>query len=317
MRDKGHGARNSSRRKVPELPDTKTWQPRDGSRTLHAVALERCRQAEQRLLLALEHAAKTNLDAFNAGLAFEAAVRSEIADLLPSRYSIDTGQVIDCFGRTSGQCDIVLFNKTWVSPIRSTILGGAGDTLFPVEGVYAVGEVKQTLGYRNFDDAMKKLVVCNRLERRRAAADRITENWTCKHCPHGMRNPLYTFLVAGRLEKGLKIEDFANRFYDINRSLKRTEVVRSLCVLETGTILWFFRDPSNEFQVRQADFVRDDLFHPIFPVFIPNSSQSPFHSMIFNIMTALHKVTLATEFASHLYSGDSVDFKIPKSPEIL
>lgn len=294
------------------LPNTDSWQPRHAPQTLGTVGLDQCQQAEERLLLAIKHAHKSNIEAFSSGFAFEESARKEIRLLLPSRYEISSGHVIDNHGRTAGQCDIVLFNGYWFQPLKSSLSGGAGDIFFPVEGVYAIGEVKQTLSHRTLEDAVKKLVICNRLQRHRTSVNRISENRDGKECLHGLSNPLYTFILAGRIEKGTNIESLLEYFIDLNSSLKRLEVVRSMCVLGEGSMVWSFCDPEKDGEIRPALFRRDDLFNSIIPTYMPASLNNPLHSLIQNINLSLYHCILGPEDISALYSGKKFDVKLPK-----
>src|SRR6185503_3439915 len=180
------------REKGRPLPETDGWRPRDASGTLASVFAEECNGAEARLLQALQHEKRFAVDRFDSGLPFESAVRREIRRLLPQRYSVTSGRVLDRDGRTSGNCDIVVFNDIWFSPVKSVAPEDSGRPYLPIEGVYAIGEVKQTLSSETLDDAMEKLVCSHRLNRPRTYARRVVENRDGPNCRHGLTNPLFS-----------------------------------------------------------------------------------------------------------------------------
>ena len=79
----------------------------------------------------------------------------------PDRYGVDSGKVIDSQGHQSEQIDIVI-HDTYYSPLMFSI----GDAKFvPVESVYAVLEVRQSLNKGNLDYAAQKAESVRRLHR--------------------------------------------------------------------------------------------------------------------------------------------------------
>lgn len=219
-RDRGKKATADKAADRP-LPDTRTWRPRDTSSTLATAFAAECKGAEERLLHALAHEKRLAVDSFDSGLPFESLVRREIMRLLPKRYSVTSGRLLDRNGMSAGNCDVVLFNDTWFSPIKSPAAEGLGHPYLPIEGVYAVGEVKQTLSSATLDDSMEKLVRCHRLDRPRTYAHRLVENRDGDACPHGLTNPLFSFIVAGAVHPTERFENLVDRFFDISKDLKR------------------------------------------------------------------------------------------------
>lgn len=87
-----------------------------------------------------------------------------LKNYLPNRYSIDTGIVIDHFGDTSDQIDIVIYDN-WFTPF---IFNQNGFKYIPAEGVYAVFEVKPDIK----GNVLAKKVILNMQEKRL----RVSEN---------------------------------------------------------------------------------------------------------------------------------------------
>ncbi len=315
MERKSTSDRSSEEEKSP-IPDTSRWKPRDVSETLFSILSKECAGAELKLLGALQHERQFNVDNFESGVPFEELVRSEIQRLLPRRYSVTSGRVLDRLGRTAGRCDIVIFNDRWFSPVKPPATQSAIGAQLPVEGVYAVGEVKQTLTLRTLDEAMEKLVNCHRLHRPRTYAHRIVENREGAACPHGLTNPLFSFIFAGGISPNEKIEDLIDRFFEISKQLKRLEVVRLLCVLGKGCVTWAFSDPLNDAETRPALFVEADLFHPIFPIFSPASHRSALLFLVQTLTQSLFHVILAPEDLAFAYGSDANGIKIPANKDI-
>lgn len=75
------------------------------------------------------------------GGANENSLKAIIAGLLPGKYGIGSGTVIDRNGKESRQCDIIIFDKT----IYPSYLSLSSVEIYPVDLVYATIEIKTTL----------------------------------------------------------------------------------------------------------------------------------------------------------------------------
>lgn len=296
------------------IPDTSGWKPRDASKTLASVFAEECQASQEKLLAYLRHEKRTAVDNFDSGLPFESMVRKELARLMPRRYSVTSGYLMDSNGRTAGHCDFLAFNETWFSPVKSS--EEKNREYLPVEGAYAVGEIKQTISLSTLDEALEKLVKCHRLSRPRTYAHRIVENRESCDCPHGLTNPLFSFVLAGGIAASETMQQLIERFFDISKQLKRLEVVRALCVLGEGTVVWSFRDSLSHDEMKPALFVEGDLFHPIFPTFSPASHRSPLLFFIQMLLLSLFHVVLGPEDWATAYGFDGSGIKAPASPDI-
>jgi hypothetical protein len=266
------------------MPDTEAWQPRtQASESLGVAFLKRCAAGEQHLRHVLTQERDSAIDAFDSGKPFEVAVREELSRLLPVRYAVTDGVVVDRNGMSAGHADLVVFNDLWFTPVNAPVGAQPARTLIPIEGAYAVGEVKQRLTKATLDEAMEKLVVLQRLKRPRTFANRLVENREADSCTHGLTNPLFTFIIAAEAD-AREFQRLISRFFDINKTLKRLEIARSLCVLGAGTVSWGFKDPLRHNEIRPALFMRDDLFHSILPAYAAAAVVPP----LFSLMQLLH-----------------------------
>lgn len=75
------------------------------------------------------------------GRVTEEIIRNVLQRILPKRFSLGTGFVINSAGKISAQTDIVIYDNFYNSPLLSEF----GAHLFPVECVYATIEVKSVL----------------------------------------------------------------------------------------------------------------------------------------------------------------------------
>jgi hypothetical protein len=162
---------------------------------------------------------------------------------------------------------------------------------------------------------MEKLVVCHRLDRPWTNANRLVENYDLDGCFHGLKNPLYSAIVAISLKKGVDIDRLVERFFYINKTLKRHEVVRCLCVLGFGTVTWQFESLDGD--IRPAVFMRDDVFASIFPAYhkVPKTP-SALYAFLSDLLLHLYKSVLAAEDIAIAYGPKEFTAMRPTSPEI-
>lgn len=83
--------------------------------------------------------------------------------LLPSSVKIGSGCIIDTYGGTSKQQDIVVYERDFC-PVFS-INDNPETTYYPCEGVIAIGEVKSILDSSQLNDSLKKIKSVKKLVR--------------------------------------------------------------------------------------------------------------------------------------------------------
>jgi len=95
------------------------------------------------------------------GRAREDAVRTFLRQYLPGRVGVGQGLLVDHLGRTSRECDVVLYDA------QSTPVFHVSDTvrLFPAETVFLVLQVKSRLSKSHLQSAVDNLASVARLSR--------------------------------------------------------------------------------------------------------------------------------------------------------
>jgi len=170
---------------------------------------------------------------------------------------VRAGTIDDQDGKSAGDVDLIIFNDAWFPSVRAGATSQSRKYHFPIEGVYAVVEVKSSLSFDTLDDAMKRLVCCHRLKRPSAIAPRQTENHSTQGLPQEISNPLYSAIVALERAQGINLDDVVRRFVANCQNLALRERVRGLCVLKKGFLSWGQRVPGS--QVKPALFRRTDV----------------------------------------------------------
>ena len=97
------------------------------------------------------------------GSAKEHPVRTKLEHILPTGIAVGSGCIIDSYGYTSRQIDIVLYEKH-ICPVYS-INNTPETTYYPCEGVVAVGEIKSVLNSDELEDIFLKIESTKRLKR--------------------------------------------------------------------------------------------------------------------------------------------------------
>ena len=231
-----------------KLPDVGKWQPQsEKSETLSAGLEMTCQAVQSRIVDEANIEEGFSINNYDAGPGLEDIVRQELSKLLPSRYSVDAGVVNDKDGKTAGDCDVLIANRIWAPVIKLGATPGSRRVHFPIESIYSVIEVKRTLGFKELDEAMEKLIKVSRLFRPKQSYGYITENQHIQEFDREgyILNPLWTTVLATRLKDGVEFRDVARRFGQINACLNRDEMVKNLYVLGHGTAWYSPKDGSD------------------------------------------------------------------------
>jgi hypothetical protein len=300
---------------MKKIPDTNTWQPRkDVSTALKDILYKRCLHIESLIIAKAKQEQELNINNFDSGISLEDIIRDGLSKLLPERYYITKGIVNDRLGFTSGDQDIIIFNKQWFPILKTGVSDASRKFHFPIEGIYAIGEIKQKLTIASLDEAMKKLVTSSRLHRPKTEESRIAENRELAGYGEGLSNPLYTFIIASNYDEHLSIDEIFNRFFEINKTLKRNEIINSLCILQKGTITWAYFDKSDStFKPAMFCDPEKDLLYPILPILleVDSTRKSSLFDLIVNMFSHLNSTILGSEDLAAAYGNDYNTIKTP------
>ena len=124
--------------------------------------------------------AKAGTTPSTVGSAMEQPVRNQLQQILPNGVAVGEGFVIDSYGETSQQQDVVLYERD-ICPVFS-INKTPQTTYYPCEGVIAVGEIKSRLDQNSLKDAFKKVASVKAL-RRHTVTHRVPHPTTGEQIP--------------------------------------------------------------------------------------------------------------------------------------
>ena len=97
------------------------------------------------------------------GMGRESSIRMKLKGILPAGVGIGSGFVIDSFGNTSRQCDIILYEEMYAT--KFILNNDDSNTYYSCENVIAVGEIKSTLAKKEFVDSCEKLKIVKQLKK--------------------------------------------------------------------------------------------------------------------------------------------------------
>ena len=94
----------------------------------------------------------------------ETAARKQLEQILPSGVAVGTGCVIDTYGNTSRQIDVILYERD-ICPVFRVNHDDPKAAYYPCEGVIAVGEIKSVIGKKELEDSFTKISSVKTLRR--------------------------------------------------------------------------------------------------------------------------------------------------------
>lgn len=284
------------------IPDTRGWNPRHVGNRIAVSFTTRCKQIRERIIQGTIHERESNIDNYDSGGGVEDIVRRELSLLCPKRYLVTAATIDDRKGQTAGDYEIVITDDFWVPILKAGAVPSSRKVHLPIEAVYGVVEVKQSIDFNILDQAMKKVVACHRLYRPSTPASRILENIDLslmfkvgkdeyKALPvEDHPNPLFSAILAVNIKPGIAIEDLMMRFATVSRQLKRSEVIQILCVLDAGCIHWAWISDSGPITCL---FRGDELERRIYPMFTTlESGREPFYPFAAILLKNLFMSTL-------------------------
>lgn len=178
------------------------------------------------------------------GAASEAEVRRKLEKLLPSKVEVATGCVIDSYGDTSPQADVVIHEKD-NCPVFS--LNEAPETTyFPCEGVVATGEVASVLGTRKLKDDVIKIRKVKGLKRFlldntrwRNYGSSVTVQGASSQVLDPERNAsdqIFGFILCQKFS--VSIKGLARKYVELCKASERHLLPNVIASLENGVLLF-------------------------------------------------------------------------------
>lgn len=190
------------------------------------------------------------------GGAREKAVRDKLSSLLTKSVGVGSGCVIDSYGNTSKQIDIIIYEKD-LCPVFA-INDNPESTYYPCEGVIAIGEVKSSLNGKELDDIFQKILSVKKLIRfakpskSQMTGDLVTTfrkfgsttSWDCAQVEEFNQNTkrtdqIFGFAFCGELD--IRPDTLADKYKDLVNSIENHLAPNLISILNYGLVLYMNR----------------------------------------------------------------------------
>lgn len=161
------------------------------------------------------------------GSAREDLLKEYLRNLLPNKYSISSGIIIDCNQTQSKQQDFIIHDALNCPSFFKT----NSNTILPIESVYATIEIKSTLNYDTLKQCVENIESVrklNKLPNRNVIRNAYNEQY-----PLG-------FVFAYSSEYSL--EQIQKRLYELNKTVDGRHQISIICVLDKGLIFNVYKD---------------------------------------------------------------------------
>ena len=247
------------------------------------------------------------------GSAREKEVMRKLELLLPKFVGIGSGCVIDSYGNTSKQLDIILYEKDFC-PVFC-INESAETTYFPCEGVIAVGEVKSTLNTKELKDIFKKIESVKKLKRFSSPSKSQLRNenhfsfrsYGTKMSMEGAKSEdfdqenkitdqIIGFALCGNL--GIKKSTLSEKYIELMNIYPNNRQLNMTAILNHGIITYLNASNNKiEFDSNKAD-----------TLFISDKRENNFEFLLknLNVVISTYRTVDTNAFNRYISSGSSL-----------
>lgn len=201
------------------------------------------------------------------GSAREKEVIRKLELLLPKSIGVGSGCIIDSFGKTSKQMDIILYEKD-LCPVFC-INESSETTYYPCEGVIAAGEVKSSLNSKELSNIFDKAESVKALKRYSVLeASQLLPQGHYAFRKYGSRtsfegapsedydqinkitDQIFCFALCGDLD--LTIESLADKFEFELKRINFTNEVNFISILNHG-LIFYYEEKTNKIKYTIKD----------------------------------------------------------------
>lgn len=168
------------------------------------------------------------------GSAREDLLKSYLRDLLPNKYSISSGIIIDYNQNQSKQQDFIIHDAFNCPSFFKT----DSNTILPVESVYATIEVKSTLNYDTLKQSVENVESVRKLTK--LPNRNIISNEYNEQYPLG-------FVFA--YSSDYSLEQIQKRLFELNKEVEGRRQISIICILDKGLIFNVNKDNLSNFTI--------------------------------------------------------------------
>lgn len=168
------------------------------------------------------------------GSAREDLLKDYLRDLLPNKYSISSGIIIDFNQNQSKQQDFIIHDAFNCPSFFKT----DSNTILPIESVYATIEIKSTLNYDTLKQSIENIESVRKLHK--LPNRNIISNDYNEQYPLG-------FVFA--YSSDYSLEQIQKKLFELNKSVDGRHQISIVCVLDKGLIFNVYKDNLTNFTI--------------------------------------------------------------------
>lgn len=230
----------------------------------------------------------------------ENSARMKLKNILPAGVGVGSGFVIDSYGNTSQQCDIILYEENF--SMKFTVNEDHANTYYNCESVIAVGEIKSVASMTEVKDAVDKLRKVKQLKRYNddgynyrkylsatAIRNSLGDEKKEYNSDGDTLGQIFTFLLCQKLNT--KTDSIIN--YMVEKCSEECEYVNKILSTE-GAYISFLNTKSNPITVLPGRIGADAAFNMI-------DNQYAFNHFVHNLVDFIsHATTVPLNYGRYL-----------------
>jgi len=192
---------------------------------------EKFRAASRLLRAEIDSAKAVGTHSYEKGMRTELALVEFLRKVLPNRYGVGRGEIIDSTGRIARQCDVVIYDALHAPLLHQS----ESSIVFPAESVYAVIEMKPVLCRDTFRDAVRALHSVKALDR---SATMFHSEGHFNYHGKAAAPPIFAAVFSLPGKKNAR-EWVAPLLHELNSELPDRERIDAVCVLDSQLVTHF------------------------------------------------------------------------------
>ncbi len=168
------------------------------------------------------------------GSAREDLLKDYLRDLLPNKYSISSGIIIDFNQNQSKKQDFIIHDAFNCPSFFKT----DSNTILPIESVYATIEIKSTLNYDTLKQSVENIESVRKLHKL-PNRNIISNNY----------NEQYPLGFVFAYSSDYSLEQIQMKLFELNKSVDGRHQISIVCVLDKGLIFNVYKDNLTNFTI--------------------------------------------------------------------
>lgn len=163
----------------------------------------------------------------------EEILKEALEKIIPERYKIGSGLIVDALDNVSRQQDLFIYDALNSPVFHQT----ASIQILPVESVYACIEVKSTLSKKTLEDGLKNILSVKKLKKHLEQLNFHIPNEKGEPQQLVLNNTNYILGCIFAYSTDQSLDSLLKLLVEFNSDKKPEEMISTICVLNKGAIV--------------------------------------------------------------------------------